>query len=381
MAVLRGFSEHPDTAQAVREFADSVDQPNLALVAFFCSPSMDRDIVSEILTGRFPDCALVGCTTAGEITPHGYREGSITGVSFSADGFRVVTQLVPDLDDFAIENVKAAAEEAVEALKTKLGAGFDPMRAFAMLLTDGLSQKEEAVVSTLDSVLGAIPLFGGSAGDGLNFHDTYVFYEGRFVQKSAVLTLVQTDCGFEVFKFDHFQATARKMVVTEADPDRRIVSEINAEPAALEYARLVGLEETQLSPMIFASHPVVVRVGGEYHVRSIQQVEEDGSLRFYCAIDEGLVLTVAECNDMVSHLEETLAGLTNKLGSSQVIVGFDCILRRLEAEQNQQAIPVSDILSRYKVVGFNTYGEQYRSMHMNQTFTGVIISCPRVAPA
>ena len=32
------------------------------------------------------------------------------------------------------------------------------------------------------------------------------------------------------------------MVVTGADPARRIVTEINAEPAALEYARMVGLD-------------------------------------------------------------------------------------------------------------------------------------------
>lgn len=379
MTILRGFSELADTGDAVREFADSVDQPNPALVVFFCSPSMDREVVRDVLTRRFPDCSVVGCTTAGEITPNGYRDGSITGVSFSADHFHVVTRLVPRLNDFSIEDVRAAGEYAVEGLKGELGDRFDPHRSFAMLLVDGLSRQEEALVSTLDSVLGAIPLFGGSAGDGLEFRDTYVFYDGRFVQDAAVLTLIQTDCGFEVFKFDHFQATDRKMVVTEADPDRRIVTEINAEPAAVEYARLVGLDETQLSPMIFASHPVVVRVGGDYHVRSIQQVEDDGSLRFYCAIDEGLVLTVADCNDMVSHLEATLDGLSRHIGQSQVIVGFDCILRRLEAERNQQTISVSDILSKYKVVGFNTYGEQYRSMHVNQTFTGVIIACPRSA--
>lgn len=380
MAVIRGFSEHTDTERAALGFADSVDQPNPALVVFFCSPSMDREVIGRILSARFSDCAaLVGCTTAGEITPDGYREGTITGASFSADQFHVVTKLIPGLDNFAIGDVRAGAEAALESLREKVGPGFDPNRTFAMLLTDGLTRQEEAVVSTVDSVLGAVPMFGGSAGDGLDFKETYVFSEGRFVQDAAVLTLIQTDCRFEVFKFDHFEPTDRKMVVTEADPDRRIVTEINAEPAAVEYARQVGLDETQLSPMIFASHPVVVRVGGAYHVRSIQKVENDGSLRFYCAIDEGLVLTAADCRDMVKHLEKTLAELTRRVGQSQVIVGFDCILRRLEAEQNQQTIAVSEILSKYNVVGFNTYGEQYRSMHVNQTFTGVIISCPRMA--
>ena len=54
------------------------------------------------------------------------------------------------------------------------------------------------------------------------------------------------------------------MVVTEADPVRRIVTEINAEPAGREYARMVGLDGEPLTPMIFAAYPVVVRVGGEY---------------------------------------------------------------------------------------------------------------------
>ena len=49
------------------------------------------------------------------------------------------------------------------------------------------------------------------------------------------------------------------MVVTEADPERRLVREINAEPAAREYARLVGKDPDQLSPFTFAAHPVVVR--------------------------------------------------------------------------------------------------------------------------
>jgi hypothetical protein len=120
----------------------------------------------------------------------------------------------------------------------------------------------------------------------------------------------------------------------------------------------------------------VVRVGGEYHVRSIQKVEPDGSLRFYCGIDEGLVLTMAEGGDMAAKLEEALAALEQDLGQVDTILGFDCILRRLEAEQSQKARDVSDILKRHKVVGFSTYGEQFRSMHVNQTFTGVAIGGP-----
>jgi hypothetical protein len=176
-----------------------------------------------------------------------------------------------------------------------------------------------------------------------------------------------------VFKLDHFHPTEKKMVVTEADPARRRVMEINAERAAPAYAKMVGLDERDLNPMTFAAYPVVVRVGGEYHVRSIQQVEEDGSLRFYCGIDEGLVLTLANGDDIARNLDQALARLVAELGSVDLILGFDCILRRLEAEQKQKSLEVSQVLKRHGVIGFNTYGEQYRSMHVNQTFTGVAI--------
>jgi hypothetical protein len=193
------------------------------------------------------------------------------------------------------------------------------------------------------------------------------------------LTVFQTSCPFEVFKIDHFSPTDQKMVVTEADPNARLVSEINAERAGPAYARILGLDAEQLSPSVFAAYPVVVRIGGEYHVRSIQKLEDDGSLRFYCGIDEGLVLTVANGGDMALNLEQALDGLTIDSGSREIILGFDCILRRLEAEQTQKTLEVSAILRRNKVLGFSTYGEQFKSMHVNQTFTGVAIGRPRPA--
>jgi hypothetical protein len=125
--------------------------------------------------------------------------------------------------------------------------------------------------------------------------------------------------------------------------------------------------------MIFAAHPVVVRVGGQYHVRAIQKVNIDQSLSFMCAIDEGIVLTIAEGGDLVRNLEELLDRLEAELGPVQVVLGCDCILRRLEIEQTQAMRQVSELFRRHHVIGFSTYGEQINSMHVNQTFTGVAI--------
>jgi hypothetical protein len=374
MPARRGFSAAPEPGAAVRELVRQIDQPEMALVVFFASPSYDRTRLAEAIKVATPGVEVIGCTTAGEITSEGYRENTITGVSFGRTDYKASIRLIHGLDRFRMEEGSHVVQELLADLgKGPLTARSVPHQVFGMLLIDGMSRQEEMVVSSISRFLDPVPLFGGSAGDGLDFGVTWVFAKGTFHTNAAVLALIETKHPFSVFKLDHFHPTDKKMVVTEADPARRLVMEINAEPAAPAYAKMVGIDERELNPMTFAAYPVVVRVGGEYHVRSIQKVEEDGSLRFYCGIDEGLVLTVAEGDDIASNLDQVLTRLAVELGPVDLILGFDCILRRLEAERKQKSLEVSQVLKRHGVIGFNTYGEQYRSMHVNQTFTGVAI--------
>lgn len=184
---------------------------------------------------------------------------------------------------------------------------------------------------------------------------------------------MRTDLPFVAFRTQHFVQSEMRMVVTRADPANRIVHEINGRPAAREFARLVGLQLTELTPMIFATHPVVVRVGGQYYVRSIARVNPDESLTFFCAIDEGIVLTIARGVDMVANLQKAFDGVRAEIGRPQLVLGCDCILRRLEAEREGIKDRIGQILTDNNVIGFATYGEQFNSMHVNQTFTGVAI--------
>ncbi len=378
MTVRHGYAEDMNARDAVCALRGQIAQPQVDLVIFFASPDYDRDALAQALAIEFPNTNCIGCTTAGEITRDGYREGTLTGISFSAQHFKSKATLIPNLQAYRMEEGERIVRETLGALDLGLpNAKSVPGQTFSMLLVDGMSKQEEVVVSSLNRFLDPIPLFGGSAGDGLNFGKTWVYCNGAFHADAAILTVFQTTCPFKVFKIDHFHPTDRKMVVTEADPNARLVMEINAEPAAPAYARMVGLEAQELSPLIFAAYPVVVKIGGDYHVRSIQKVEPDGSLRFYCGIDEGLVLTVAHGEDLADNLQRNLARIENQLGETDMILGFDCILRRLEAEQKQKTREVSKVLSRHKVVGFCTYGEQFHSMHVNHTFTGVAIGAPR----
>uniref|UniRef100_UPI0026237F55 FIST C-terminal domain-containing protein n=1 Tax=Pseudomonas sp. TaxID=306 RepID=UPI0026237F55 len=160
------------------------------------------------------------------------------------------------------------------------------------------------------------------------------------------------------------------------DSAGRRVFELNAEPAALEYASLIGVPLEQLDPRVFAAHPLAVRISEQYYVRSIQRVNEDLSLTFYCAVENGIVLTSMQPGPLLANLEGVFEGLRQRLGPLLLTIGCDCFLRRMEIEAEGGVEPVSAFLRSQQVIGFNTYGEQFNGMHINQTFTGVAIGRP-----
>lgn len=361
-----------DAPDAVDQIARGLGSGPFSLIVLFVSPQTDIAQFHARLRKVFPSTRIMGCTTAGEISANGYDSGTIVATAFPVEHFGVETILIPDLDNCASRDLVAGLIRARQALAQRYPKW--PYE-FAFLLVDGLSVKEDELTSALASGIGPVPLFGGSAGDGVRFQETFVMTGDERLQNAAVLAFVRTDCRVSVFNFDHLKPTETRMVVTEADPANRIVRQINAEPAAREYARLLGKDPEQLTSFTFAANPVVVRFGGRHHVRAIQRVAENGDLVFFAAIDEGLVLTLAEPQDMVAHLDAALGGLGASREPARILA-CDCILRRLEAEQKQMTGTISRLLARHNVRGFSTYGEQLGAMHVNQTLTGVAIYPP-----
>ena len=355
---------------AVCEFHEAVDQPDLALVVFFCSDEYDLDAVAAEMAARFGDVPVVGCTTAGEIGPAGCREHSIAGVSLARSACTAESGGVERLRQFTAAEGRALARELLDRLDRRAPAA-DSRGRFAFMLVDGESVREEPVAAAFQDALGDVTLIGGSAGSGLRFTSTFVYLDGRFRSDAAVLVVADTPLPIMPFKTQHFVATDERLVVTEADPVRRTVSEINGLPAAAEYARALGVAESELGPSRFASSPVVVLIDGGNYVRSIQQANPDGSLTFFCAIEAGVVLRMARGVDLVANLEDAFAQVRARIGEPRLVLTCDCILRRLEVVEGGLQDRVDEILTANNAVGFNTYGEQFCGVHINQTLTAI----------
>ena len=378
-AIRAGHSCATDARQAVAEFHAAVHQPDMEWVLFFCSSEYDLDALAAEMRGLFDGVQVVGCTTAGEIGPAGYRSHSLSGFSLGVGDQVVVSALYPDLAHFDVREGHRLTQGLLQQLEHRAPQA-DASNTFALLLIDGLSIREEPVAHALQHALGDIGLFGGSAGDDQHFVRTHVYHGGAFHAISAVLTLMHSRFAFSLFRAQHFVASDERLVVTEADAPRRIVREINGRPAAEEYARLVGCRADQLDAARFAAAPVVVVLGGTDYVRSIQSANPDGSLTFYCAIEEGVVFRVAHGHDLLHNLKQTFARLEADIGPLQLVIACDCVLRNMEITRNQTKPEVARWLTDHHVVGFSSYGEQFRGVHLNQTCTGIALGAPKACP-
>ncbi len=369
--ILRAQSHSADAQTAVTELKEQFSHNSPAsLILFFCSCSYDLQQLAESFNTLFPDVEVVGCTAAGEIGPEGYLEQSVTAILFPKDEFDVVSASLNQLSDFS----ETKGSQFVQTLVTQLTAlAHDSHNrySFAMQLIDGLSKKEELISHCFQKALGHIPLFGGSAADNLQFAHTYTFHRGKFLENSCVLILFNTNRSFRLFKTQHFSGTSAPLVVTAADIANRTIVELNGLPAANVYAQQIGCSVEQLNMQVFAASPVVIKMNGNEYVRSIQKMHADGSLQLYCAIDEGVVLRVANSVNLTTDLDQQFEKLQTALGDISLALVCDCILRRTDIVNTQQLPAVSDVFLRNRASGFSSFGEQYGGLHLNQTCTSI----------
>ncbi|GAA0503389.1 hypothetical protein Ade02nite_35940 [Paractinoplanes deccanensis] len=361
-AVASAVSHESDPSAAVAELAAALGS-RADLYAVFVAPGYDLGSMGAALKDHFGD-RVIGCTSSGNIGPHGYDRAGICAVSFTG-GLRARTVTVGPLDDAPGAVERAAADLA------DLRSGVGDSESFAILLTDGLIRNEDLLAANLMAALGDVPIIGGSAGDDLTFRHTAVYHDGEFTANLATVTIVCTDAPFRLIRLQHHETTDTILIATDVDPDLRVIRAFNGRPAAQAYADAVGTHVTELNPTIYSKHPLLLNAGGSSWVRSIAAANADGSLSMFARVEVGDVLRVGRPMGMLDKLERQFTDIEAELGPISGMLAFDCVLRRLEFEEHQLADRVGALLAEHGAVGFSTYGEQFNGMHMNQTLVAV----------
>lgn len=358
---------------AVDELLQQIPGGNGGFAVFFCTPHYDLGKVGNALraAGRV---RAIAATTGRAIGADGFLQQGITGFHLPAGRFKVADAIIENAADFGLPE----ARDLARSLRARLGRGTAATMPhwFGVLLVDAEARCEERLIAALGTELGGVPIVGGSAGD-VYFHPrgskpgtTRILHRGVAHRGAAVFCLVASATPVHAVSHTHYVPDRRRrVVITEADPAKRLVREINGRKALQAYAEAAGLKRLPRYAGECAPHPLMIRIGGQYFARGVQRIYADGSLEFACAMEPGMVLTVAKPGEMVEELNEMFNAMRRNLGKVELVIGFECAARTAEMEQGGLTDEVSNVFRDNSVVGFSTLGEQFNTIHANNSFT------------
>ena len=376
-AGIRGFSSAGGTEAAADAIASRRDGAAATLV--FASADHDLTALGAALAARGVD-RVIGASTGRVIGLKGFEPRGIAGFHLPASRFAVADTLLEDVESMGLPELRSRVRELRAALERRTQGAF--AHCFALLLVDAESRCEERLAAVLGMELNGVPLIGGSAGD-LYFNplghppgSTRVLHHGSARRGAAVLCLVGSATPVAAYCHNHYLPSDKKFVITDADPGRRLVREIDGRPALKVYASACGFRKPPRDSRDFAPYPLMIRIGGHYYARGMQRIYPDGTLEFACALEPGLVVALAQPGDMIASLRELFAGMRARIGTPDLVIGVDCAARTAYMERQGLSGGIERLLKDNAVTGFSSLGEQFNTVHANNSFTCLGIAAP-----
>ncbi|AZN35690.1 FIST signal transduction protein [Iodobacter ciconiae] len=314
---------------------------------------VDTPLFSE-LQQSFPLAALLGCSTAGEISAGGVSENScvITAVHWRFG--------VPHCALTQLENMQDS-EQAGQRLASQLQM---PM-AGVLLFAQGVHINGSALLAGLESGLPAgLPIMGGLAGDGTEFNQTVVLSRAGVSANGAVAMAIPVGVSVGHGSYGGWKPFGLARRVTRHEGN--ILFELDGEPALDVYKRYLGEYAEQLpsSGLLFPFEMLAQDYSTVGVVRTILGVDEaSGSLILAGDIlSDGYLRLMHASNDALVEGAESAAlaaqGPSGEVSGLGLLVS--CVGRKLVmgGRIDEEIEAVAGVLGpNMSLAGFYSYGE------------------------
>jgi hypothetical protein len=358
-------NSHDAGAEACKIAFDKTDGKADVLLVFAAMRFEHKALLSGInaVAGEVP---MVGGTTAGEISPEGFSEGSVVvmaitssmlsfdsgiGLHMSNDEDACARSLITDIFTDAV------MEEASSLLVFPNGMGGDGLR----------------VLKGLQDVLGKnFEIVGGYLGDDMRFKHTFQYFNGKVYRDAIVGLLVSLkgDVRTSIGVRSGFESIGNSFYCTSSEGN--VVKEFDNVSALGLYREFLGEERFERLPGICMEYPfgLIDENAGSSGERYFQLRcglnvdKKNGTITFAASIPEGsaVTLTSASRGDVINGAREAAQQAMKRLRGvkPELIVMFSCVGRKLVlGRRTSEEVEVVRKCLGYDVpiIGFYTYGE------------------------
>ncbi|MCL5773445.1 MAG: FIST C-terminal domain-containing protein [Firmicutes bacterium] len=349
--------------EAARKALGMMGKSNPELSIVFFSARYDMQEATRGVSETMGRCQVLGCSTAGELTPEGLSKESLAVLAFRSDTIKFKSGISHGL-----------CQNSWEA-GAKLGKIFeeqfdDSYNLTAMLLPDGLSGNGAEIVRGLYSVMGPnVQMVGGSAGDDLKLKGTYQFYGAEVFQDSMPGVLFLSESPFGVSVRHGLSPVSMPMLITKAEGN--ILQEIDGEPAVNAYLKYFnlsldakGIEALGQLPESH-QHPLgMPELGDEYLMRHFINTTPDGSIICTGEMHQDSIVRImtGTPESLMNAAKEAVAQAKISVGDRKIKLAlvFDCVSRLwiLQDRAAEEIEAIRSVLGKdVPLFGFLTYGE------------------------
>ena len=333
------------------------DPKKTLVIVFGASSFFDCPDLINNITDTYPNGALVGCSTSGEIWGTEIKDESLTIGVVQFENTETKTASAPVCDPQ--QSFHAGESIGRTLLRPDLRA--------VLVLSDGLHVNGSELVRGLNAVLPkSVVVTGGLAGDGDKFQRTWVLHEGKPQGKMVTAVGFYGDKihighgskgGWDIF------GPERKVTRSEGN----VLFELDGKPALQLYKDYLGDRADGL-PATGLFFPLTIRSHDEEDkqiVRTILAVDEaTQSMTFAGDIPEGSLAQLMRANfdRLVAGASQaaTLTGMDASDQQSTLAIAISCVGRRLVlGERTEEEIEATlDVLPPHtQQIGFYSYGE------------------------
>ena len=344
-------------------------------VIIFASICYDFPTLAEKMQELFPRSQVLGTSTSGEITTKGFSKKSLVVTTISDSSTKVSGVVIDDTDQFPIVH-KAKIEDAARKVGISLhrtGANKD---CFALTFINGLCNAEESSLALLNAVIGdrEFVIAGGSAGDDLQFKQTYVSYNGEVVSHGAAVLFFKTQKKFIIKRENIFTPSGKRLRLSDVNIETRTVNTINKQNPKRMYAQALGISESEASKAVL-SHPMGRSYGDDVFISSIANFNANGSIAMYCRVLPNSEVELMNPLDAVAIAEKTGREFQHEIANPGCVILINCILRTIGFEQQHLTGKIAEAWQKYfpAFCGFSSYGEQKDHLNFNQTLLALVI--------
>ncbi|WP_229074983.1 FIST signal transduction protein [Actinoplanes sp. DH11] len=367
-----GYSDSPDAAAAGTAAAtQAIAGRSPALLIVYCAVRYDfARLLDAVRAQADAGTVIVGCTTAGHLTP-GYGDvasESVVIVAMGGPGLEVRASVA--------RNASASRQEAGAVAAAGVAELTKEHRA-GLLLCDGLLGEQDEVVRGAYSVATAmVPLVGGCAGDDMRLTLTHLFFgdrDGVEVLTDAVVGVaLGSDAKLGVGIAHGWHKRGEPMIVTRSEKGR--LYELDGAPALDVFLERTGIDPAVLEnagafeAAAFAKPLGLSRRTGEDIRIAHSWDPEDRSLLFLADTPQGALAWVmgaeegsiadagaVSCRQAVDALDgaDPVGFLAFDCGIRKAVLGPDGVEREIAAiERETGGAPLA---------GFYSYGEFART--------------------